>query len=485
MVPVIHYRLAGARAGPVKAISPRPTPVDPMPSLRAFRALAPALLALPLHAAPVQAAGPGLPGEEVVIGRWESIRSEILQEERRILVSTPLGYASEPDATYPVLYLLDGLSSFHQVVGTTTHMAMRGQMPPVVIVAVANNDRARDFSPPSDNPEIRAALPGGGGAEDFLGFLREELFPHVEAHLRCAPFRILHGHSSGGLFSTYAMLHAPETFDAYFAISPSLPYDRGALVTEAPAFFAEHPACDRFYYLTLADEEGPMAIQFAKMVGVLEQHAPASFRWGSMHLPDEDHGTTVLRSTYHALAILFADWRAADAFVGSDFAKVRAHFEGLTKRYGYPIAAPEGPVNTLGYEYLQAGDAARAREVFEYNAAHHPGSANVHDSLGECLEKLGDDEAALAAFEKACGIAEREALPALTLFLANRDRLRRRVRSQDQSTTIRSVQVPSRARLSHSPPARFARRRAKRAGGECDNRARDGTCTERIVVDWS
>ncbi|MHC4142903.1 MAG: alpha/beta hydrolase-fold protein, partial [Planctomycetota bacterium] len=66
--------------------------------------------------------------ERVVIGERQMIHSDVLGEDRHFIVSTPMGY-TPGKARYPVIYLLDGLSSFHHTVGTVTHLANQGRMP--------------------------------------------------------------------------------------------------------------------------------------------------------------------------------------------------------------------------------------------------------------------------------------------------------------------------------------------------------------------
>ena len=51
------------------------------------------------------------------LGTQYILKSEILQEDRPIIISLPKGY-KESKTNYPVLYLLDGLAYIKHVVGT-------------------------------------------------------------------------------------------------------------------------------------------------------------------------------------------------------------------------------------------------------------------------------------------------------------------------------------------------------------------------------
>jgi tetratricopeptide (TPR) repeat protein len=99
------------------------------------------------------------------------------------------------------------------------------------------------------------------------------------------------------------------------------------------------------------------------------------------------------------------------------------HYAQLSERVGYKILPQEATVNVLGYRALGANDLKKAISIFQYNAGLYPESANVHDSLGEALERAGRLEEALASYENAVA-NERAADPAaLQIYLRNRDRV--------------------------------------------------------------
>ncbi len=68
-------------------------------------------------------------------------------------------------------------------------------------------------------------------------------------------------------------------------------------------------------------------------------------------------------------------------------------------------AASEAELNGYGYQLLGAGNVADAVAIFRENAARHPESWNVHDSLGEGLAALGETAEAVRAYEKALAMA--------------------------------------------------------------------------------
>ena len=87
------------------------------------------------------AQGPTIPGVTSL-----TVKSEVLGEDRRILVRTPQGYEAGKQR-YPVLYLLDGDAHIAHTSSTVEFLARNGRMSELIVVAIPNTDRTRDLSP--------------------------------------------------------------------------------------------------------------------------------------------------------------------------------------------------------------------------------------------------------------------------------------------------------------------------------------------------
>lgn len=61
----------------------------------------------------------------------------------------------------------------------------------------------------------------------------------------------------------------------------------------------------------------------------------------------------------------------------------------------------EDDLNSWGYSLLQQGEGKKAVEVFKLNATLYPQSANVHDSLAEGYEAIGDRNLAIRHYKRA------------------------------------------------------------------------------------
>lgn len=82
---------------------------------------------------------------------------------------------------------------------------------------------------------------------------------------------------------------------------------------------------------------------------------------------------------------------------------------GLGLGIGSAFALPESEIaaNKRGYQLLRSGDVQGAIAVFQLNAANHPDSANVYDSLGEAYVAAGDTTRAVESYRKAVAINPR------------------------------------------------------------------------------
>ena len=151
--------------------------------------------------------------------REDRIDSKILGEEVPFNVYLPVGF-QDSDATYPVVYLLHGLSDTYDAWVT------RGHMKDVVDLLIASGDIVPMVivMPNAGHPDIRNQWNGyfnmpGWNYEDF--FFRE-FMPQVEKKYRCIgdrEHRAVMGLSMGGGGSTsYAQRH-PENFSSCYAMS--------------------------------------------------------------------------------------------------------------------------------------------------------------------------------------------------------------------------------------------------------------------------
>lgn len=235
----------------------------------------------------------------IVIGTSYALPSSTYGGTREVNVWLPPGYG-ESEETYPVLYLLDGGSQqdFHHISGLAQLGTVNGTTRDVIVVGIASGVRVTELTFRSDDPEVVAEHPAHGESERFYRFIAEEALPFVEGRFRTGGETALMGESLAGLFVVETFLKAPEMFDHYVAVSPSLWWDVGRLAAQAGAHLRDHSNEPRTLILTIGDEGGEMQAAMEVLVANLRDHALAGLDWSYTPRPNESHATI-----YHGAAL--------------------------------------------------------------------------------------------------------------------------------------------------------------------------------------
>ncbi|MCB0685415.1 MAG: hypothetical protein KDC53_02785 [Saprospiraceae bacterium] len=343
-------------------------------------------------------------GEAMIFGHKYSVHSEILQEERPYMVYLPESYANDENP-FIVLYLLDGQAHFLHTAGIVSFLMSQEKIPGVIVVAVPNtSDRTHDLTPGIElDSSAMAGFPSAGGADNMLKFLRDELIPEIESKYRTAPFRILVGHSFGGIFSINALMQEPDLFGAHVSISPSLWWDQQNLVRKVDDFISSRDTLDVFYYMTMGNEGGSMLGGAMKVAALFEEKAPVDFQWDFKVMEEETHGSIPHRSLYQGLEAIFKEWADADLeelFVLGGISGIENHYKKYAKKYGLHSELTESLINELGYDLLHKGAYASALQVFLENISRFPNSGNTYDSVGEVYSEIGDPQKAIEYYKK-------------------------------------------------------------------------------------
>jgi predicted alpha/beta superfamily hydrolase len=236
--------------------------------------------------------------EQLSIGKNETFRSEILNEERNIHIFLPAGYSHSRES-YPVLYTfyMDA-SDFHFNTGLVAGMSRMRIIPGMITVSVDLGDARRDLTPTS----AEDYGPTSGGADKFLNFMKKELIPFVEKNYRTAPRRLFWSHSIGGLFGLYALLRAPDLFQSVLVSSPWMVYDRDQkyILKNAESFFEGRKGQTNFLYICVGDEKN-LIPEIEQFLSILEKNKPEGLTWEFLKMPKEDHQTILVRSLIEGL----------------------------------------------------------------------------------------------------------------------------------------------------------------------------------------
>lgn len=250
--------------------------------------------------------------EDICIGKKQIIYSTVLGEERTYWIHLPDNYAQDGKRTYPVIYLLDGDSFFHTLVGITKTLSSGKKeiVPASIIIGVLNTDRTRDLTPTSSNlgrdGKVQANKKAeGGGSEKFDSFLVNELRAYVDTSYRTNGRNMLIGHSYAGLFGLNTFLQYPDQFNKYLLIDPSLWWDGGRLVKEAERLIKNKDYSDVDLYIGIATQKRTALIDFHldRADELCTQILPNAKNLNliTKSFPEETHGTVAISGIYDGL----------------------------------------------------------------------------------------------------------------------------------------------------------------------------------------
>ena len=143
-----------------------------------------------------------------------------------LAIKIPQSYRSNTSRKYPVIYLTDAWYSFQIASGATRFPMNSGAMEEAIIVAIAyskgsqgSTSRVRDYTP----SRATSWKMKTGKAPGHAKFIREVVFPYIEAKYRSEPSqRTFIGNSLGGLFGVYILFNYPDMFNSYILGSPSV-----------------------------------------------------------------------------------------------------------------------------------------------------------------------------------------------------------------------------------------------------------------------
>ena len=277
-------------------------------------------------------------GTPLEIGRTYRIASRTIGETRVIDVSLPQSYGSDTTRRYPVLVVLDGDFEQQIAAAIVQFYAETSQVPEMIVVGVRNTNRGRDMTPPllPDFP-LPPEIPEAGGAEQFLGFIGDELLPYIDRRYRTAPLRVLVGHSLGGLFAAYAIGHRPELFTGYILMEPSLWWNEGQQVAQAKAMLREPAARHARVMLVNVESWGLDTTQWGSAQPMIRELAASG----------ETHSSMPITGMTKALRTMFADFKPTEWRPGTHPIAMLDRYDSLSARVGYAVPIPADAFATV------------------------------------------------------------------------------------------------------------------------------------------
>ncbi|ASU34445.1 alpha/beta hydrolase [Mucilaginibacter xinganensis] len=372
-------------------------------------------------------------GNAIVLGHTDSVQSKILKQKRIIWVHLPAGASTNPALRYPVVYVLDGPEHFAAVSGMIQYLSeANGNMicPDMIVVGISNIDRTHDLTPTNshfdyENKPTNSFATSGGG-EKFVSFMEKELMPYIESKYPAAPFRMLIGHSFGGLAAVNILINHADLFNAYTIVDPSMWWDNYALLKQAREVLRVKSFAGKYVFMGIANTM-PAGRDTAhahrdtaantnhirsilNLADEFKRNPGNGLTFNYKYYNDDNHNSSPLITEYDAFRFLFGYYKLPgeidamlyDAKAKLDVAAViEDHYADVSKHMGYKVAPPETILDAMGHDYLEINLPDRALAVFNLNAKYYPESAAAYAAIGDYYAIKKDNQKAAEAYKSA------------------------------------------------------------------------------------
>jgi predicted alpha/beta superfamily hydrolase len=336
----------------------------------------------------------------VTLGQKVQVESKLLKQSRSLSVLKPDDY-DDGSERYPVLYVLDGEENFEYTAAIVRFLAGNDRIPEMIVVAIDSGDvaqRTHDLTPPSRNEIENRFSPNNGGAEAFLAFVSDELIPYVDRNYRTRPYRILIGHSFGGLFALHALATKPMLFNAYIVIDPTAGWNDGAEIVRIQQLISGMKDLRAALFISAANDLGRATPDVQRLTTALEGNKLKSFRWKFEWMKGETHGSIPLLSVYSGLCTIFDGWYLTDplqVFDEGGLPAIDRHFREGGERAGYERRTPAFTVSILVAALIQKGRLEEAAMVLLHDPKAYPPPWNQLDALARAYAGRGNTEQAI------------------------------------------------------------------------------------------
>jgi predicted alpha/beta superfamily hydrolase len=308
--------------------------------------------------------------------------------------------------------------------------------PDMIVVGIPNTDRTRDLTPTHSLTFFDGTKSDGfkssGGGEKFTSFLEKELIPHIDSIYPVAPYKMLIGHSFGGLTVMNIVINHPNIFNSYVAIDPSMWWDSHKLLNQAQDAFEKQKFDGKMLYMGIAntmpakmdtlqvrvDTSGSTdhIRSILKLKDILQRDSKTDgLNFGYAYYKNDDHGSVPFITEYDALHFLFSFYKMpADVSAKMLDRKIKfdpaaaftSHYADISKHLGYTVLPPEDQVANLAVLYSMINLPDRVYSLLALNIKNYPDSFNANKSMADYYLHQKDKAKAVEFYGKALKLKE-------------------------------------------------------------------------------
>lgn len=193
------------------------------------------------------------------------IDSKTLNQQREILIYTPVEYDIRQHEFFNVIYVFDSQARemFDYVTSIIPFLTNANHDKSFIVVGITSPynlkldySRSNDFLPVlTTEASINWYKPRYGNIDNFLNYVSNDVIPYINKNYRTKGRNIAVGHSLGASFILHSLIETPNLFHNYIAISPNFAYDNHLLAEKLINFDYSKIENLNYLYFSNASEE--------------------------------------------------------------------------------------------------------------------------------------------------------------------------------------------------------------------------------------
>lgn len=203
-----------------------------------------------------------LAGQNIARVTNVKIESQSLNQERELLIYTPVDYDWRVNESFNVIYVFDSQNrEFFDYTSSMISFLTDNSKSFIVVGITSPYNESLDYARNNDMLPVLETEKSknrygsySGNVENFFQFVSTEVIPYIDANYRTLNNRLAVGHSLSASFVMYSFLKNSEIFNNYIAVSPNLAYDDHKLAELLIDY--DYAKIDKptYIYLSHADE---------------------------------------------------------------------------------------------------------------------------------------------------------------------------------------------------------------------------------------
>ena len=198
------------------------------------------------------------------IARVENIKiqSTALNQDREVLIYTPVDYDKRTNEYFNVIYVFDSHNrEFFDYTSSIISFLTNNSKSYIIVGITSPYNEELDYARNNDLLPILQTKSSmerygkySGNAHKFMKYISNEVIPYVNSNYRIKNNSTAVGHSLSASFILHSLVNKPNLFKNYIAISPNLAFDNNKIVSNLTDFDYSKIEDLTYIYISNANE---------------------------------------------------------------------------------------------------------------------------------------------------------------------------------------------------------------------------------------